>query len=74
MNLWQNGDCAHWKRAAHSNRRFTVNYTTHQPVDQPDSEMLKRLLVDDNAADSEPFRRIFDAPENDRKSAVTVPR
>ena len=50
-----------------------MNYTTHQPANQQDSEMLKRMLVDENDTDSEQFWKVYDAPENDGMTLLPVP-
>ena len=50
-----------------------MNYTTHQLANQQDSVMLKRLLVDESATDSEQFWKIYDAPENEGMTLLPVP-
>ena len=49
-----------------------MKYTTHQFTNQQDSEMLKRIMADETT-ESEPFWKIYDAPENVGMSVMPVP-
>ena len=49
-----------------------MKYTTHLLADQQNSDLLKRLVVD-HATESEPFWKIYDAPDSDGMTTIPVP-